>query len=250
MTGPHRNVVVTGASSGLGRAVALWFAARGDVVWAVARRETQLRSLAEQAAAGPGRVIPLPLDISDIAQLRDRMLELDSSTAGGIDLVIANAGIAADDDPHRDTWEQVARMIEVNIAGAAATLATLAPRMAQRQRGHLVGVSSMAAWLPSPIMITYSATKAFIEAYCAGLRQSLAPRGVHVTCLHPGFVKTEMTANNRFRMPFLLDVEDAADRAARAIVRRKSTYAFPWQMAALTRVLAVLPEPLLARLLR
>ena len=134
-----RNVLVTGASSGLGRALSLWFARRGARVWAAARRLELLETLAADPSARPGSIVPLVLDVADIAAIRRVLPELDGQAEGGLDLVIANAGIGGEANPRKDTWEKVERMIQVNVTGAAATLATLAPRMAERGRGQLVG---------------------------------------------------------------------------------------------------------------
>src|SRR5689334_4896881 len=145
-----RNVLVTGASSGLGRALALWFARRGATVWAAARRTELLDSLASDPSARPGSIVPLTLDVSDVAAIRSTLPELDSKADGGLDVVIANAGVGGEANPRKDTSDKVQRMIQVNVIGAAATLATLAPRMAERGRGHLVVISSLAGWIVTP----------------------------------------------------------------------------------------------------
>ena len=186
-----RNVLVTGASSGLGRALALWFARRGASVWAAARRTELLDTLAaDPPSARPGSIVPLALDVSSTAAIRRVLPEVDGQADGGLDVVIANAGIGGEANPRKDTWEKVERMIQVNVTGAAATLATLAPRMAERGRGHLVGMSSLAAWMVTPKMGVYSATKAFL----AGLLRWPPPRpqerrgGGH---LHPPGLREE-----------------------------------------------------------
>ena len=122
--------------------------------------------------------------------------------------------------------------------------------MVERGRGHLVGVSSIAAWVVPPRTGTYSATKAFLEAFCDGLRIDLQPFGVQVTCIYPGFVKSEMTAKNKFPMPFLLETDDAADRIGRAILRRQKRFAFPWPMVLAGRFAGLLPENAVALLRR
>jgi short-subunit dehydrogenase len=244
-----RNVWVTGASSGLGRALSLWFARRGARVWAGARRIEQLDALAADRTALPGAIVPVQLDVADVPALRRTLLDSDEKADGGIDLVIANAGVGGGANPRKDTWAHVERMLQVNVVGAAATLAALAPRMAERGRGHLVGMSSLAAWIVAPNMGTYSATKSFLEVYCDGLRLDLSSAGVHVTCIHPGFVKSEMTAGNKFKMPFLLETEDATERMGRAILRRVKTFAYPWPMVVVTRAAQLLPDAVVARVL-
>jgi len=113
-----RNVLVTGASSGLGRALALWFSRRGATVWAAARRTELLESLAADSSARPGSILPLSLDVSDVAAIRRVLPEIDSKAEGGLDVVIANAGLGGEANPRKDTWEKVERMIQVNVTGA------------------------------------------------------------------------------------------------------------------------------------
>jgi short-subunit dehydrogenase len=243
------NVLVTGASSGLGRALALWFARRGTTVWAAARRSELLETLAADPSARPGRIIPVGLDVSDVAAVRRVLPEIDSKAEGGLDVVIANAGIGGEANPRKDTWEKVERMIQVNVIGAAATLATLAPRMAERGRGHLVGISSLAGWVVTPKMGVYSATKMFLQVYCDGLHLDLRGAGVQVTCINPGFVKSEMTAKNKFKMPFLLETDDAADRMGRAILRGDKLFAYPWPMVVAARAARLVPDAVVARVM-
>jgi short-subunit dehydrogenase len=243
----YKTVVITGASSGLGRALSLWFARRGSRVYAAARREEQLNTLKAEAAPGPGEVVPVRLDVAETDAVVATLRTLDDATPGGIDLVVANAGIGGKLNGARTEWSDIDKMLRVNILGATATLSALAPRMAERKRGHLVGVASLAAWIVVPRFGTYGASKRYLQTFCAGLRLDLAPLGVRVTSINPGFVKSEMTAENRFTMPFLLETDDAADRMGRAILRGDALFAFPWQMAWLTRLGSLLPSGLISR---
>jgi short-subunit dehydrogenase len=243
----YQNVVITGASSGLGRALSLWFARRGSRVYAAARREEQLTSLQAEAAGGPGAVVPVRLDVTETDGVVAKLRALDDATPGGIDLVVANAGIGGKLNGARTEWAEIDRMLRVNVLGATATLTALAPRMADRKRGHLVGVASLAAWIVVPRFGTYGASKSYLQAFCEGLHMDLAPAGVRVTCINPGFVKSEMTAGNAFSMPFLLETDDAADRMGRAILRGDALFAFPWQTAWLTRIGSFLPSGLISK---
>jgi short-subunit dehydrogenase len=247
MERPYANVCITGASSGLGRALALWFAGRGARVYAAARRADNLEALRAEAAAGPGEVVPVSLDVTQTEEVVQRLRALDDATPGGMDLVVANAGVGGMLNPQRAEWPAIQKMLQVNVLGATATLSALAPRMAQRRKGHLVGVSSLAAWINIPRFAVYRASKLYLQTYCAGLHTDLAPAGVRVTCINPGFVKSEMTADNRFPMPFLLETADAADRMGRAILRGDARFVFPWQIAWLTRLGALLPDGVVAR---
>jgi short-subunit dehydrogenase len=247
METPYANVVITGASSGLGRALALWFARRGARVYAAARREELLNALRAEASAGPGEVVPVRLDVAQAEEVVGKLQALDDATPGGIDLVVANAGVGGMLNGQRAEWPAIQKMLQLNVLGATATLSALAPRMAQRRKGHLVGISSIAAWIVIPRFAVYGASKLYLQTFCAGLRMDLAPTGVRVTCINPGFVKSEMTADNRFPMPFLLETADAADRIGRAILRGDARFAFPWQMAWLTRLGRLLPGWVVAR---
>jgi len=246
-----RSVFITGASSGLGHGLALWFARRGARVFAAARRVDRLQALAADSGRGPGSIEPVAVDVGDTAAIRKALLRADDAVQGGLDLVIANAGVGGNTNPRREeTWALVERMLQVNVVGAAATLSALAPRMVERKRGHLVGMSSIAAWVVAPRSGTYTATKAFLEVYCEGLRLDLRGTGVAVTSIHPGFVKSEMTAQNKAPMPMLLETEDAVERMGRAILRRPARFAFPWAMAMAARTAQLLPEGLRARVIR
>ncbi|MFL5350354.1 MAG: SDR family NAD(P)-dependent oxidoreductase [Hyalangium sp.] len=237
----YGTALVTGASSGLGRGLALRFAKRGTRVFAAARRRDQLQSLAEEAHAAGGTVEPVEMDVSRTDETIARIQRIDAD-CGGLDLVVANAGVGLDTNGRRFDWERAKKVLEVNVTGAAATLTAVLPKMVERKRGHLVGVSSLAAFKGLPKNAAYSGSKAFLYIFMESLRVDLQGTGVRVTCIHPGFVKSEMTAPNRHPMPFLMETEAGVERMARAITRGVSVYTFPWQTAALTRLVMALPD--------
>lgn len=239
----YRTALVTGASSGLGRGLALWFARRGIKVYAAARRRDNLEALANEARAASAHIEPVELDVADADNTLARIGELDTA-CGGLDLVIANAGCGQETNGRRIKWEPVKQVIDVNVTGAAATLTAVLPRMVERKRGHVVGVASLAAFRGLPRNAAYSASKAFLHVFMESLRVDLKGTGVHVTCLYPGFVRTEMTARNKAPMPFLLEVEEAVELMAKAIVRGEAQYAFPWQMAGIMGLVKRLPNAL------
>ncbi len=236
----YTNALITGASSGLGRGLALHFAAKGVKVFAAARRKEQLESLRDESK---GAIEPLVLDVADAGATHARVQQLDRD-CGGLDLVVANAGVAGLTSAKRMDWPTVANIINVNVKGAAATLVGAIPGMVQRGKGHLVGTSSMAAFMGLPRMSAYCASKAFLATFLDSLRLDLEPLGVQVTCLHPGYVKTDLTAKNKGTMPFLMELEPAVAKMARAIERRVSVYAFPWQLATALKTMRSLPRPL------
>jgi len=246
-----RSVFITGASSGLGHGLALWFARRGARVFAAARRVERLQALAGDPKRGRGSIEPVSVDVADSAAIRQALFRADDAVEGGLDLVIANAGVGGNTNPRKgETWPLLERMLMVNVLGAAATLDALARRMVERRRGHLVGISSIAAWVVAPGSGTYTATKRFLEIYCAGLRLDLQGTGVAVTSIHPGFVKSEMTAPRKTPMPMLLETDDAVERMGRAILRRPKLFAFPWPMALVARAAQWAPESVRARAMR
>lgn len=234
----YRTALITGASSGLGRGLALWFASRGTHVYAAARRAEELKSLAKQAPEG--LVTPVVLDVSDADATFARVQALDVE-AQGLDLVIANAGVGDETYGKRIKWDVLSRMLKVNVQGAAATLTGALAGMVERKRGHLVGVASLAAFRGFPRSAGYCGSKAFLSIFLEGLRVDVKPLGVKVTCVYPGFFKSEMTDKNRFKMPFMIETQDAVDRTAKAISRGSERVLYPWQTALGARALASLP---------
>ena len=239
----YRTALVTGASSGLGRGLALWFARHGVRVYAAARRREHLASLADEARAANGHLEPVELDVAQAQSTLTRIRELDAA-CDGLDLVIANAGFGQETSGKRIKWETVQRTIDVNVTGAAATLCAALPQMVERKRGHLVGVASLAAFRGLPRQAPYSASKAFLSTFLESLRVDLQGTGVRVTCIYPGFVKSEMTSRNKHPMPFLLETDKAVELMAAAIGRGDAQYAFPWQMSGVMGVVKRLPNPL------
>lgn len=226
----YRTALVTGASSGLGRGLALWLGRRGVRVHAAARRRSHLEELAREAREVGAQVEPLELDVSQAQATHERVRALDEA-CGGLDLVVANAGVGWPTDARHFDWERARQVIDVNVLGAVATLSAVLPRMVERDRGHLVGVSSLASCRGLPRNAAYSASKAFLDTFLESLRVDLHGTRVRVTCLKPGFVKTEMTADIRHAMPFLMEPEEAVERMGRALLRAPAEYGFPWPMA-------------------
>jgi short-subunit dehydrogenase len=243
----YKRALVTGASSGIGRALALWLAARGVTVIGAGRRLDKLEGLREEAGRSGGRVEVLELDVRDTAAVRERVRELDGRE-GGLDLVVANAGVGQIGSARKFDWEDCESTVRVNVLGAAATLTAALPGMLERRRGHLVGIASIAAVRGLPANAAYSSSKAFLRNFMESLRVDLAGTGVTTTCVFPGFVKSEMTAGATFPMPFLLGTEAAAAKIGKGILAGRGEIWFPWQMVLAARALRLLPSPLYARL--
>ncbi|MBL8921966.1 MAG: SDR family NAD(P)-dependent oxidoreductase [Myxococcaceae bacterium] len=241
MNAPNpQRVLITGASSGLGRALALWLAKKDLTVYAAGRRLEQLESL---AASAPERIRPFTLDVADADAAHDAVKELDR-TSGGLDLVIANAGVGDSMSAKSIEWRRVRKVLDVNVMGATATLCGALPGMLERGRGHLVGISSLAAFLSLPKTAAYNASKTYLTAWLESVRLDVEGHGVAVTTIHPGFVRTEMTAKNKHPMPFIIDADDAAERMGRAILKRTKMFSYPLPTSLVVGLASSLPRPL------
>jgi short-subunit dehydrogenase len=164
-----------------------------------------------------------------------------------VDVVIANAGVGEPDRLTSGKAAPLARMFAVNVIGLLNTFLPFVPRMIEQQHGQLVAIASVAGFRAIPGSTTYAATKMAVRALMEGYGWELQRYGITTTTVNPGFVVSEMTANNQFHMPFLLPTDAAARRIARAIARQRRVYTFPWPMAMLARLLPLLPGALLAR---
>jgi short-subunit dehydrogenase len=239
----RRRALITGASSGLGEALALALARDGYAVWLAARRLDRLEALAGTIRAAGGEAYAVPLDVADGDATARRVVELDQ-TCGGLDLVIANAGVSSLMRPKHLTWDVARRDLGTNLLGAAATLVPLVPRMLERGRGHLVGISSLAGELAMPLSSQYGAAKAGLTYLLAALRPALRRRGVAVTTVQAGFIRTPMTAGVAFPMPWILEVDRAAELIVRGIHRRKAVIRFPWPLGLAIDIMNLMPRPL------
>ena len=242
MNDPPKTALITGASSGIGRELAIWFAKRGVTVYAAARRTSLLEEL---AAAGHGKIIPLALDVTREAATVAAIQSLDEE-CGGLDLVMANAGVGDVTPAHNSSWEMVERVLRVNVMGAAATLTAVLPRMVKRNRGWLAGTSSLASWRGLGAYSCYSASKAFLSTFLQSLRIDLQGTNVSVTCIEPGFVQTAMSDKlaEVTPMPFKINADRAAHKIGTAILGRKRVLSFPWVQAAGFRAMTMIPAPI------
>ncbi len=241
----YKTALITGASSGLGRGLATWFAKQGVIVYAAARRTDALESLRREVG---DTIVPLALDVSKADEAHARITVLDAE-CGGLDLVVANAGVGTHTPGKRIDWSVVKGIVDVNVTGALATLCAPLPAMVKRGRGHLVGVSSLAGFIAAPRLSTYCASKSFLTTWLASIRLDVAKVGIHVTTIQPGYVKSEMTAQNQAgSMPFLMETDEAVERMGKAIVRKAKVYAFPWQISASIAAVNMLPPALMEKI--
>ncbi len=238
-------VVITGASSGIGAALARRYAGAQTTLALIARRADELARLAGSLA---GTTVTYPLDVADTAAL-ERAAQDFVARFGAPDVVIAAAGVSV--GTHGDKLADVAklrRVLEVNTTGLAAALAAFAPAMRAAGAGTLVGIASVAGLRGIPGAGAYSASKAAAIAWLESLRTELAGSGVAVVTICPGYVDTPLTRVNPYRMPFLLRPDDAARQIVRAIAARRRFAVIPWQMALIGRLLRMLPAPIYDRL--
>ncbi|HEY7945346.1 MAG: SDR family oxidoreductase [Burkholderiales bacterium] len=241
------NVFLTGASSGIGAALARVYAEQGAMLGLFARRPEALAAFA--ATLDGSRCAWYAGDVRDAPALRTAAADF-VARFGSPDIVIANAGIsfgtstehAADNEPFR-------AVVETNVLGMVQTFQPFLAGMLGAHGGKLVGIASVAGFRGLPGAGAYSASKAAAISYLESLRVELFGSGVEVITICPGFIATPMTANNPYRMPFLLAPDKAARLMARAIARGRRFYVLPWQMAWFSRVLRVLPRPVYDRLL-
>lgn len=238
-------VFITGASSGIGAALARHYARSGTVIGLVARRRAELETL---AATLPGETAVYPLDVTDAPALEAAARDF-LRRFGAPALVIANAG-ASTGTLGEDAADivKLQRLLAINTAGLAATLSGFAPAMRAAGRGTLCGIASVAGLRGIPGAGAYSASKAAAIAWLEALRIEMRGSGVAVVTICPGYVDTPMTQGNRFRMPFLLSADESARRIARAIDARRRFAVIPWQMAIVGRLMRFAPTALFDRL--
>jgi short-subunit dehydrogenase len=241
--------VITGASSGIGWALARVLAAEGCKVGLVARRREQLAWLADDIKQEGGIAAFAPADVSERAPTVEAIQQV-ASQLGPVDLLIANAGVGAPTVLEPLNVADVEKMFRVNVLGVVYAIEAVLPQMLERGCGHLAAVSSLAAYKGLPGESGYTASKAAVNVFMEGLRIHLRDRGIFVTTICPGFVRTPMTEVNKFHMPWLMEADDAARRIVRALQRRRKVYNFPWQLALLMKVTAWLPDWMIARTMR
>ena len=239
MNQPPSIALITGAGSGIGRALAKLLASEGCAIAAVDLREEGLRSLADELAAKS--FAWACADVTDATRLQEATRELEAKL-GPIDLLVANAGIAAMTSALDYNAEEMANIINVNLIGVSNSIAAVLPGMIERRRGHLVAISSAASYRGLPGMLGYCASKSGVNAIMDGMRIELRPLGIHVTTICPGWIKTAMTDKIQGKLDGLVDVEDAVQEIAHAIRAKKVFYTFPRQMRWSMGILTLLPR--------
>jgi len=239
-------VFITGASSGIGEALAVYYAARGATLGLVSRRADVLDALNRRLGGHHGCYA---LDVGDAPALHAAAIDF-IGRFGAPDIIIANAGVSAGTlTEYEADLEVFRRIMDTNVFGMAATFAPFIPAMkAAGGEKRLVGIASVAGIRGLPGAEAYSASKAATIAYLESLRLEMRPYGIKVVTISPGYIETPMTAVNPYKMPFLLPAEQAAERFASAIARGVTYTVIPWQMGVVAKILRLLPNWLYDRL--
>ncbi|WP_420405700.1 SDR family NAD(P)-dependent oxidoreductase [Nisaea sp.] len=246
-----KSILITGASSGIGAALAAAYAAPGLTLFLGGRDETRLADVAGTIDARGATVRTRQIDVTDRGGMESWIAEADAEAP--LDLVIANAGISlGTGDGGPEPAEQVRRLYSVNIDGVMNTVLPALARMRTRGTGQIALMSSIAGFRGFPGAPAYCSSKAAVRVFGEGLRPTAAREGIGVSVICPGYVRSPMTAVNDFPMPFLQEVDKAAEIIRRGLARNKARIAFPWPLYATVLLLQMLPpawiDGLMARL--
>ncbi len=242
--GPN-HVAITGASSGIGAALARQYAKPGTRLSLLARNPARLEQVAAQCRAKGAAVAITPSDVTDRQAMADWIA--DSEAQAPLDLFIANAGIggvAALKQGPGEPAEKTAALFAINMQGVANGVAPLVPRLVARRRGQIAIIGSLAGLVGLPQAPGYSASKAAVGAYGDALRRQLSPFGIRISVVHPGFVETPMSQDVPFRHLFVWSAERAARHIALKLARGRGQIIFPWQLGALAFLARALPHRL------
>jgi short-subunit dehydrogenase len=228
-------VFLTGASSGIGEALALELAKNGTTLGLVARREEKLAELAQKCEHKGAVARHFVADVADEIKISDAAEAL-RNEFGKIDILIANAGVSGNNEQARGFQARaINEVISTNLTGAVNAVSAVLPQMLERRSGQLVAISSLAAYRGLPKSAAYCASKAGMTAYFESVRLDVQNEGIDVTIIHPGFIKTPLTSGRASKMPFLMELHDAIPHFIRAIEKKKKYAAFPWQLATIAR---------------
>lgn len=241
----QKRAIITGASSGIGLELARELALRGWALALLARRtellDDAVRAIGENAVA-------IPCDVTDSGAVHDAVKHGESRLGGAFDLAVANAGVGIPSHATKFNLADAEQTIRVNVLGMMYLFDAVIPAMVERGSGRFVGVASVAGLRGLPTAAPYSASKAAMQAFLEASRIELAPYGVGVTIVNPGFIQTAMTEKNRFKMPFLMKAEPAARIIADGIERGARVVEFPWRMSMLIRAGRLLPDAIYERI--
>ncbi len=232
-------MLITGASSGIGRGLATHLLQRGALLGLVARSAEPLETIVRDNKEA--KALPLIADVRDASAIKNAAESL-RREFGPIDVLIANAGIGTITRAHQIDPSTVADVLNTNVLGAVNCVAAVVPQMIERGSGRLVAISSLAAYRGLRSSAAYCASKAALSAFMESVRLDLNRTGVGVTIIHPGFIKTPLTAGREANLPFQMELDYAVKKIVSAIERNRKSYAFPWQLATIVRLGMVMPN--------
>ena len=237
-------VWLTGASSGIGEAVAIELARRGAKVAISARRKDLLDALAEKIQMQGGQVVSTPCDVTDMSSVKAAVAAIKAHFGAAIDIAIANAGTHCPTDPLNFNSAAYMGLMQINYQGMLHTIEAALPDMLSRKDGYIVGVASLVGYRGLPKAGAYGATKAAMINFLDSIRFHLKSEGIKVSVVNPGFVKTPLTDKNDFHMPFLIDAEAAARYICDGLESEKHEITFPFLLSWIVWLGRLLPSRL------
>lgn len=244
------NIVISGANSGIGRALALAYAAQNVNLFLCARDEKRLQDIKQICLELKANVFTKSVDVRNEVAMAQWIEEIEKNHT--IDLVIANAGISAGTSGGTESVKQIKDIFSTNIDGVLNLINPVIEKMKQRRSGQVALIASLAGFRGLPSSPAYSASKAAVRVYAEGLRGNLAEFGIKVNAVCPGYIKTPMTAVNKFYMPFLMPAEKCAQIIKQGLAQNKSRIAFPFPLYFVVWLATLLStritDPIFARL--
>lgn len=234
-------IVITGASSGLGEALALHYATKENELVLIARREDRLSDVAQRCRDKGAEVETIIADVNDFERMKEIGARL---SVRSIDRIILNAGVSVGHSGGVTPFADFERLFKTNFLSVHALLEPIIPKLIEQTSGEVVFISSLASLFTMPTSIAYSSSKRALNAYADGLHYQLRPYGITVMTIMPGFIDSEMTQKNRFKMPFLMSTEEGIARITHAIERKKIRFAFPFRFYLMIRIVSLFPQSL------
>ncbi len=235
-----KKIIITGASAGMGKDLALYLSTFDVHLVLLARREDLLIELKERCEKNGSKVEIYKADVANSLRMQE-IADIILSKWDSVDIVIANAGIGGLNPADQFSLEINKKFIDVNLEGLANTLVPYIQSMIKNKAGQLVGISSLAAFRGLPGGASYSSTKAAQGVFLESLRVDLKKYGIAVSSIHPGFIETHMTNHEEFNMPFKIHVRESSILIAKALMKKKAVYMYPWQMRWVTYINKRLP---------
>ncbi len=244
-----KSILITGGNSGLGASLAKEYAAKGITLFLSGRNEERLEEIKNECLSRGADVHVAPIDTSDENAMSDWIRECDA--VAPLDLVVANAGIGIGFNTKMDLGEHTKQIMDINVNGVFNTVHPAIRLMQPRGKGQIAIISSLAGYHGSPTAPAYSTSKATVKAYGEALRGLYARHGIEVNVVCPGFVKSPMTATNKFPMPFLMETDKAIKILRVGLEKNQARITFPWQLSLIYGAMVrFLPEWLFDRIFR